>query len=86
MVLEHVDGREDWGRLLSIEKDSLAIRSLDDLQSVNVDPRDIVAVYIVEQEPVNYPLAILAGLAVMGELGVWYQRLMMVKPRRDRYS
>ncbi len=69
VVLEHVDGREDWGRLLSMEEDSLAIRGMDDMQSVSVDPRDIVAVYIVEPEPVNYPLAILAGLAVMG--GTW---------------
>ena len=69
VVLEHVDGKEDWGRLLSMQEDSLVIRSLDDLQSVSVDPRDIVSVYIVEQESVNYPLSRLAGLAVMG--GTW---------------
>ncbi len=69
VVLEHVNRREDWGRLLSMEENNLAIRGMDDMQSVRVDPRDIVAVYIVEPEPVNYPLAILAGLAVMG--GTW---------------
>ncbi len=69
VVLEHVDGREDWGRLLSMEEDSLAIRGMNDMQSVSVDPHDIVAVYIVEPEPANYPLSILAGLAVVG--GIW---------------
>ena len=69
VVLEHADGKEDWGRLLSMEGDSLVIRSLDDMQLVGVVPHDIVAVYIVEPEPVNYPLAVLSGLAVMG--GTW---------------
>jgi hypothetical protein len=69
VVLEHDDGKEDWGRLLSMEEDSLIIRGLDDMQLAGIDPQDIVAVYIVEPEPANYPLAILGGLVVMG--GTW---------------
>jgi hypothetical protein len=69
VVLEHVDGMEDWGRLLSIQEDSLIIHDLDEMLLLSVDPNDIVAVYIVESEPANYPLAILSGLAVMG--GTW---------------
>lgn len=69
VVLEHDDGKEDWGRLLTIGEDSLVIRDLNEMLLLSVVPNDIVAVYIVESEPANYPLTILSGLAVMG--GTW---------------
>ena len=69
VILEHSDGMEEWGRILRVEDDSLYIRRIEDLQSVVVDPNDVVRIYRVERRPANYPLCIAAGVLVMG--GAW---------------